>query len=183
MKERSVKVMRKDAKREFWDWVRTVLFSILLAALILQVVRPTIVKETSMLPTLQPNDYLMLERVSHRMGRLERGDIVVFKTGLLTEDGREKNLIKRIVGLPGDHVEIKGGSVYVNGERLEEAYIRGETDGRVDLVVETGRYFVMGDNRPVSLDSRSSEVGQIDGGTIMGRALVRLFPFNALRKF
>lgn len=177
-------MMSGDLKKEIWEWIRTILFSAIMALLILQVVRPTVVKEISMEPTLMPNDYLLLERVSHRLDKLERGDIIVFGTALVTEDGGEKKLIKRIIGLPGDHVVIDGGKVAINGEILEETYIPGvETDGRVDLIVGENRFFAMGDNRSVSLDSRSPRVGLVDGDDILGRAWVRLFPFNKMRVF
>jgi signal peptidase I len=176
--------MSKDMKKEIISWIRTIVISILMAMLMLQIVQPTIVKEISMLPTLDPNNYLLLERVSHRMDKLEQGDIIVFKTDMVTEDGKEKNLIKRIIGIPGDHVVIYGGKVVINEELLQENYINGdETDGNVDLVVDEGRFFVMGDNREVSLDSRSPRVGLIDSESVIGRAMVRLYPFDNMRKF
>jgi signal peptidase I len=176
--------MSKDMKKEIISWIRTIVISILMAMLMLQIVQPTIVKEISMLPTLDPNNYLLLERVSHRMEKLEQGDIIVFKTEMVTDDGKEKNLIKRIIGLPGDHVVIYGGKVVINEELLQEDYINGEeTDGNVDLVVDEGRFFVMGDNREVSLDSRSPRVGLIASESVIGRAMVRLYPFDSMRKF
>jgi signal peptidase I len=176
--------MSKDMKKEIISWIRTIVISILMAMLMLQIVQPTIVKEISMLPTLDPNNYLLLERVSHRMDKLEQGDIIVFTTDMETEDGKEKNLIKRIIGIPGDHVVIYGGKVVINEELLQENYINGdETDGNVDLVVDEGRFFVMGDNREVSLDSRSPRVGLIDSESVIGRAMVRLYPFDNMRKF
>ena len=176
--------MSKEMKKEIMSWIKTFVISIIMAMLILQVVQPTVVKEISMLPTLEPNNYIMLERVSNRMGKLERGDIIVFRTEMTTEDGKEKNLIKRIIGLPGDHIVIYAGKVVVNEELLEEEYLSGgETEGNVDLIVEEGKLFVMGDNRKVSLDSRSPKVGLIDIDSIIGRAMVRLYPFDEIRNF
>ncbi|HKL10142.1 MAG TPA: signal peptidase I [Clostridia bacterium] len=176
--------MSKEIKKEIMSWIKTFTISVIMAMLILQVIQPTIVKEVSMLPTLEPNNYLVLEKISSRMGKLERGDIIVFKTEMTTEDGKEKNLIKRIVGLPGDHIVIYAGKVVVNEELLQEEYLSGaETEGSVDLIVDEGKIFVMGDNRKVSLDSRSPKVGLIDMESIIGRAMVRLYPFDEIRNF
>ncbi len=176
--------MSKEIKEEIISWTKTIVISVVMAVLILQVVQPTIVKEISMLPTLEPNNYIVLEKVSARMGKLERGDIIVFKTEMTTEDGKEKNLIKRIIGLPGDHIVIYAGKVVINEELMDEEYLDSpETEGNVDLIVEEGKIFVMGDNRPVSLDSRSPKVGLIEMKSIIGRAIVRLYPFDEIRSF
>lgn len=176
--------MGKEIKREIISWIKTIAISVAMAMLILQFIQPTIVKEISMLPTLEPNNYLLLEKVSNRIGKLERGDIIVFKTDMTTEDGKEKNLIKRIIGLPGDHIVIYGGKVVVNEELFEEEYLGGaETEGSVDLLVGDGKLFVMGDNRKVSLDSRSPKIGLIDMDSIIGRAIVRLYPFDEISNF
>jgi len=176
--------MSKEMKEEIMSWIKTFIISIIMAMLILQVVQPTVVKEVSMLPTLEPNNYIVLEKVSKEWANLERGDIIVFGTEMTTEDGKEKNLIKRIIGLPGDHIVIYAGKVVVNEELLEEEYLSGgETEGNVDLLVEEGKLFVMGDNRKVSLDSRSPKVGLIDIDTVIGRAMVRLYPFDEIRNF
>jgi len=176
--------MSKDMKKEMISWLKTIVISIIMAMLMLQVIQPTIVKEISMLPTLEPNNYILLERVTHRVNKLKQGDIIVFTTDMLTDDGKEKNLIKRIVGLPGDHVLIYGGKVVVNDELLQEDYLNGgETEGDIDLIVAENRIFVMGDNREVSLDSRNPRVGLIDADRVIGRAMLRMYPLDSIRKF
>jgi signal peptidase I len=90
-----------------------------------------------------------------------------------------KNLIKRVIGMPGDAIDIVGGDVYINGEKLQETYVSSNTNGDVHIEsIPDGKYFLMGDNRAVSLDSRDSQVGLIDGEKIIGRAIFRLYPLT-----
>jgi len=164
-------------------WIRDIAIAILIAFVIMQFIKPTIVKESSMQPTLYANNYIFLSKQAYTLfGDPEQGDIIVFHTDLTTDDGQEKLLIKRIIGLPGDTVRIMDGSVYVNDELLNEPYIfEPETTGTVDnLLVPEGSLFVMGDNRRVSKDSRISEVGLVAIDQIVGKAVFRLYPFNEI---
>lgn len=167
------------------EFLKELLIAIVIAFLIMQVVKPTIVKESSMEPTLYENNYLLLNRQAYRFGEPKHGDIIVFHSDLVTKNGHEKLLIKRIIGLPGDVVTIANGNVYLNGERLEENYIKdGRTDGEIlELKIPKGEVFVMGDNRLVSVDSRSEAVGTVKLDRVLGKAWVRLFPFNKIRTF
>ena len=104
---------------------------------------------------------------------------------LVDEKGKEKLLIKRIIGIPGDVLTITGGSVYRNGHKIQESYImggaKGQTSGELyNYKVPDGLVFVMGDNREVSLDSRSEEVGPIKISDIIGKAFFRLYPFDKI---
>lgn len=152
----------------------------LIAFLIMQFIKPTIVKESSMQPTLFENNYIFLSKQSYKFADPKRGDIIVFHTNLTTQKGEEKLLIKRIIGLPGDEISIMDGNVFINGEKQEEDYIlEGFTSGYLeDFVVPEGEIFVMGDNRGVSLDSRAEEIGTIDIDKIVGKAFFRLYPFG-----
>lgn len=97
--------------------------------------------------------------------------------------GRNKNYIKRIIAIAGDHVAIKDGTVYVNGTALQEDYVLPVKDtlsSDMELVVPEGKVFVMGDNRNGSKDSRSTEVGPVDYHTIIGKAYFRLYPLSKL---
>ena len=167
------------------EFVKELVIAIVIALLIMQVVKPTIVKESSMAPTLYENNYLLLARQIYRFEKPQRGDIIVFHSDLVTAGGKEKLLIKRIIGLPGDVITIANGNVYLNGNKLTEPYIKdGTTDGEIiDFEVPEGELFVMGDNRLVSVDSRSAAVGTVKLDRVLGKAFVRLYPFNKIRLF
>lgn len=171
-------------KQTIIEWVKTIIISIAVAFLITQFIKPTIVKEHSMVPTLNEYDYIILNKVAYIGDKSpEFGDIIVFKSELLTEDGKKKYLIKRVIGVGGDTITVADGDVYRNGVILEEPYINGDyTAGDIrELAVEEGKLFVMGDNRPNSMDSRDMvEVGQIDESRVLGKTFLRLYPFNQI---
>ncbi|WP_432665745.1 signal peptidase I [Wukongibacter baidiensis] len=169
--------------REIFEWIKTIVVAVVIALVITTFIRPTLVKGQSMYPTLEPNNYLIINKIPYMMHKPERGDIVVFKSHLKTDDGKEKDLIKRVVAVAGDNVVIKDGVTYINGEKQNEGYINGDfTSGDVEVEVPEGKVFVMGDNRQNSLDSRDPRVGNVDIETIIGKVLVRLFPFNEIGK-
>ena len=163
-------------------WIKDILIACAIALLIMTFIKPTIVKESSMQPTLYANNYIFLSKQHYRFLEPKIGDIVVFHTDLTTNEGQEKLLIKRVIALPGDVVTIAEGDVYVNGVLLEEPYIyEDETVGYIDnLEVPEGELFVMGDNRRVSIDSRSDSVGCVPADQIVGKAFFRLYPFNSI---
>lgn len=165
--------------------IRDILLALVLALAISLLIRPTIVKEISMMPTLAENNYLMISKQAYRFGDVARDDIIVFHSSLVDEKGKEKLLIKRVIGLPGDILSITGGKVYRNGFVIQEPYIMGGVDGEtsgelLNYVVPDKFVFVMGDNREVSLDSRSQEVGPVRISDIIGEAFFRLYPFNQI---
>ncbi len=164
--------------------LRDILIAAAIALIVIQFVRPVVVHETSMTDTLQPGDYLLMNKMVYKNHEAERGDIVVLHSELKQDNGREKLLIKRVIGLPGDTVFISDNSVYINGELLEEDYIRepGVVPGDIDITVPEGEYFVMGDNRGNSIDSRSEEVGCVSHEDLVGKAFFRLFPFKNIGK-
>lgn len=166
-------------KQEIMEWVKTILISLLIALVITTFIKPTIVKNHSMQHTLEENDFLMINRLLYRQGEPHEGDIIVFKSPLMTATGQEKLLIKRIIGLPGDEIIIQDGRVYINGDLLEEPYLEDSyTLGDVNMVIPQGQMFVMGDNRNNSLDSRDQMLGLVDEEDIVGKAFLRLYPFN-----
>lgn len=169
-------------KKEIIEWVKTIVYPVIIALIITIFVRPTIVKEFSMYPTLEENNYLILNKAVYMISEPKFKDIVVFKSDLETKDGKRKNLIKRVIGVPGDTIEIKDGIVYRNGNALKESYINGDyTPGYIEpTVIPEGKLFVMGDNRPNSIDSRDERVGLVDIDAVVGKAFLRLFPFNKI---
>lgn len=157
--------------------------AIVLAGAVLFFVRPTIVRQTSMQDTLQPNDYLIIYKRAYVKETPKRGDVIVFKSNLLDEKGKRKLLVKRVIGLPGDSIEVHDNQLYINGEKYTEAYLKdGITTGSVKKTIPEGEYFVMGDNRVVSVDSRYDEVGNITVDDITGKVVFRLFPLNKFGK-
>ena len=174
--------MSEDLK----EWIKDIGVALVVGLLLIQFIKPTIVKEHSMEPTLQENNYIFLSRQAYTLfGEPERGDIVVFHTDLRTVDGKEKSLVKRIIGLPGETVSITGGVVYINGEPLEEDYtLDGYTNTELEeVIVPEGELFCMGDNRQNSIDSRDSSVGCVPIDQIIGKAVLRLYPFNEITLF
>ncbi|MDR0853347.1 MAG: signal peptidase I [Clostridiales Family XIII bacterium] len=165
---------------------RDIAIALIVTIAILQFVKPTIVLEHSMEDTLHPSDYVFLASKAYKFGGdPKRGDIVVFKSELVDQtDGRKKSLIKRIIAIGGDTISIKNGSVILNGEKLVEPYTKdGRTDGEMsEVTVPEGKVFAMGDNRQVSKDSRSPDVGFVDESVLTGKVFFRLFPISAIGK-
>lgn len=171
--------MSDKLKKEIIDWIKTIAISLVLAFLIVQVIKPTIVSGESMYPTLNDRDYLILNRLSYKFGEIERGDIIVFKTNLKQDNGKEKDLIKRVIAIPGDHLVIEDSKVYINDELIDEPYIHNAyTSGDIDIVIPENKIFAMGDNRENSKDSRSEDVGLVDENDILGEVMVRLLPIS-----
>lgn len=128
----------------------------------------------SMRPTLEDGEFVLVSRMSYKFSEYERGDIVVFHFPL---DPKEE-LIKRVIGLPGDHVRVEGGQVFLNGQLLEETYIAEAPRYSGEWVVTEGFLFVLGDNRNNSSDSHSW--GPLKREFLVGRALVVYWPLDAL---
>lgn len=164
------------------DLIKDIIIALAIVVVITAVVKPTIVKEHSMEPTLYENNYLLINKMAYKIGDEASGDIIVFKSAMEDEAGNSKLLIKRIIGLPGDRITIRDGEVYVNDVMLYEDYLNdGTTSGEIiDYTVPAGQYFVMGDNRLVSVDSRDPSVGCVNEDDIIGKAFVRLYPFSEI---
>lgn len=163
-------------------WIRDIAIALAIGLLLTQLIKPTIVREHSMESTLHEYDYIILNRQAYLFNEPREGDIIVFHTDLVQDNGKEKLLIKRIIGLPGDRVSISGGIVYKNGEPLAEPYTKeGYTASDMEEVtVPADSLFVMGDNRQNSADSRDTSVGFVSVDKILGKATLRLYPFNKI---
>jgi len=159
-----------------WAWVRDLVVAVVVSVFIIFFLyQPVRVEGTSMLPQLEDEDRLIISRIALRFGDIHRGDVVVFEY----PRDRSKSYIKRVIGLPGDVVHIDHGRVSVNGSRLDEPYVppRFEDDqSEPDLKVPAGQYFVMGDHRSISFDSRV--FGPVDRQLIYGKAAFVFWPMG-----
>jgi signal peptidase I len=168
----------RSAARSTGGWVVLLVVG-LTAALALRtfVVEPFFIPSPSMQPALRPGDRVIVDKLRYRLTEPKRGDVVVFdKPANAGGSAEVKNLIKRVIALPGDEIEARQGIVYRNGEVLAESYLRPGTV-TTDIArqrVPPDRYWVMGDNREVSEDSRL--FGPVPSSALTGRALVRVWP-------
>ncbi|MDO8472761.1 MAG: signal peptidase I [Dehalococcoidia bacterium] len=135
------------------------------------------VDQPSMEPNVMPGYWIMLDKVSYRFHDPRRGDVIVFHASPSVEPG--KDFIKRVIGKPGDTIEIKNQSVFVNGQPLEEKYLAAPPHYTMPAVtIPAGQFFVLGDNRDISVDSHYGWF--VPKGTIVGRAWLVLYPFGKL---
>lgn len=173
----------KDKSKDHeWSWKDLLWFIIITVVIVLPIrlfiAQPFIVSGDSMYPTFESGEYLIIDQVTYRLSEPERGDVIVFR---FPQD-RSKFFIKRIIGLPGETIDFSGRDVIVtnlngNSFTLPEEYVTKEKSNLPNAVTLTdSEYFVMGDNRLESLDSRIW--GPLERKDIVGRALVRLLPFN-----
>lgn len=156
------------------------------------VAQPYQVQQESMRTTLEEGQYVLVDKLTPHFDSYSRGDIVVFNPVLREESCSSPPsdeipptpYIKRVIGEPGDLVELLDGDVYVNRVRIDEPYINGiitrPLDGNESWLVLEGRLFVMGDNRADSTDSRSQTIGEICVNDVVGRAWLRYWPLNTI---
>jgi signal peptidase I len=155
-------------------WLRDLLVSAVASVLIITFLyQPVRVEGTSMLPRLEDRDRLFINKFVYHISAIERGDVVVFRY----PRDLEKSYIKRVIALPGDRLRIDHGEVLLNGKRQIEAYVPDEfRDSRsmAEMVVPEGTYFMMGDHRSISSDSR--EFGPVERSLIYGKAVFVYWP-------
>ena len=208
--------MNNETIKEILEWVYCIIIAVVLALLVRYYVgTPTVVKQVSMKPTLIENQRLILNRWTRTMHQTpERGDIITFEAPItpssqeansenpaaefqeingwfnrfryyVLEIGK-KSYIKRVIGLPGEHVKIENGKVYINGEMLQEDYLADTVvteslgGAYTDVIVPEGCVYVMGDNRPQSTDSRI--FGCIPIEKLEGKVVLRFWPLNVFGK-
>ena len=157
------------------ELVETVVLSLVIFLLIRQVVQNYRIESHSMEPNFYEGQFILVNKLAYRFGAPQRGDVIVFHN----PSNPDEDYIKRVIGLPGDTVEIYNQNVLINGELLDEPYDMNEL--RPDtyfgpVLLEPDHLFVMGDNRPNSKDSRS--FGQLSSDLIVGKAWVRVWPLS-----
>jgi signal peptidase I len=155
-------------------WLRDLLFSAAVSIFIITFLyQPVRVEGTSMLPRLEDQDRLFINKFVYNFSAIERGDVVVFRYPL----DPEKSYIKRVIALPGDRLRIDHGTVWLNGKRQLEKYVPDEyrdLRSMEAMVVPAGHYFMMGDHRSISSDSR--EFGPVQRSLIYGKAAFVYWP-------
>lgn len=157
---------------------RAAIGALILALFIMTFVgRAFTVEGPSMLPTLHSGERVVVERVTYLFREPHRGEVIVFRYPL----NPREYFVKRVVGLPGDRVAIKDGYLWVNGRRVEEDYVNARALRNFpEVEVPEGHYFVMGDNRNNSEDSRDPRVGFIPRELVVGRAIWRYWPVERI---
>lgn len=158
-------------RRALLDFLQTILLSLVLFLSINLVSARIRVESISMQPTLYEGNFVIVNKLAYRLGDPDRGDIIVF---YYPPDPDQEPYIKRVIGLPGDHLKIEAGQVYLNGIRLAEPYISVSTNQGGEWDVPEGSLFVMGDNRNNSSDSRSW--GLVPLENVIGKAFVVYWP-------
>ena len=164
------KEQRSGFFRFLVDVLETLVLAVVLFVSINLIIARIRVDGDSMKPTLLSGEYVMVNRVTYKLGSPQRGDIIVFH---YPKDPREE-YIKRVIGLPGDKVEIKQGTVYVNGQALDESYLKVKSGDTGTWRVPEGQLFVLGDNRNNSSDSR--EWGTVPMDYVVGKAVLVYWP-------
>lgn len=159
-----------------WEYLQSVALAVVLALFIITfVVQSFIVTGPSMEPTLRSGERLLINKFVYRFSEPQRGDIIVFHP----QARPREDYIKRVVGVAGETVEIRDGNVWVDNVSLSEPYTKEETYGQFGPVrIPRGKIFVLGDNRNNSQDSRYQEVGLVSLKSVIGKALVRYWPFG-----
>lgn len=176
--ETSLKPTWRKIGRSVWEFFKTLIIAFLLAQLIMvSVAQAFQVEQYSMEPTLLPRDRVLVDKFLYRRLRHpQHGDVIVLRYPL----NPQRNYIKRIVGLPGDVLQIKDGKLYVNGRHPNEPYLNGNPQGSYGpFTVPGDSVFVMGDNRNNSEDSRA--FGPLKNEFIVGQALLIYWPLTRMK--
>jgi signal peptidase I len=159
-------------------WLRDLIISLAISAfIIIFLYQPVKVEGTSMMPSLDDQERIFVNKYVYRLEPIQRGDIIVFRY----PRDPSKSFIKRVIALSGDSIRIEGGEVFVNGQALEEDYVPpAYSDQRSypEIVVPPHSYFVLGDHRTMSNDSR--DFGPVDVGFIYGKAVFGYWPMDKM---
>jgi len=194
-------IEKKKIIKEIRGWSFSILGAFFIVVLLNNKVFAKVkVEQRSMENTLYSGQQLIIDKLTYNFTEAKRGDIIIFlkygEKGTLVDEAvmvannikslfeevdKDERLVKRVIGIPGDEVDIREGYVYVNGEKLNESYTKGETfsaEIKFPISVPDNKLFVLGDNRPVSEDSRA--FGLINYNQVEGKVAFRVFPLNKI---
>jgi signal peptidase I len=159
----------KSSKSGLMSWVIFIIFLLCIIIFFRYIVQFTVVSGNSMNPTLEDRDILFTSSLYYEV---DRYDVIIYR------DISGYDVIKRVIGMPNEAVEIREGTVFIDGSPIEENYTEGSANEMAEVTVAEGSYFVIGDNRNpgASLDSRNSDVGVITESRIKGKAVFSVFP-------
>lgn len=178
--------MRKqEDNRPFREKYRIYIYPVILAWLVTMLIRPVISDGNAMLPGIGDGEVLIVSKQHYSAvrGTPEFGQVVAFRDDFLLEGDKGDNTIRRVIGLPGDKIEIRNGDVYRNDELLTEDYIKGKTEGSLKpIIIGKDEVFVLGDNREHSIDSRDPRVGPLKMELIRGYCAVVIWPLEKIGK-
>lgn len=172
----SVLVKKKEKQKSEWiEWFKAIIVAVLIAFFLRTFIFATsIVEGESMAPTLEDGERLIFNKLIYIIDEPDRGDIIIIQKPT-------KNYVKRVIGLPGETIEIKDGILYINGESYAQEFLSEEaklqTNNFGPEVIPEDGYFVMGDNRAISKDSRNG-LGLISENEIVGKSEIVIYPFS-----
>ena len=171
----------KFTKQSFWELARFALIAIAIVIPVrMFIAQPFVVSGSSMVPTFQDGQYLIVDEISYRLNNPQRDDVIVFRY----PNDTKKFFIKRIIGLPNETVDIKGNTVTItnkehpSGFTLEQPFVENIADNNTHYELKSDEYFVMGDNRPASSDSRYW--GAVPRKLLIGKVFLRLLPVDKI---
>lgn len=179
--DQKTKVLKKDIKKRKKSMLRELLETVISAGIIAFIIitfigQVTVVRGASMEPTLHDRERLIANKISYRFESPERNEIIIFRPPI----GIKRNYIKRIIGISGDKIEIVDGKIYVNDQALEEPYVKYRSyEDMPPTIIPADSFFVLGDNRPNSSDSRYW--GFVPRKNVVGKAWVVFWPLNKIR--
>ncbi|MEG1647671.1 MAG: signal peptidase I [Bacilli bacterium] len=168
----------RDIKEFIKDTSKYIIIALMVLVIMLYIISLQQVVGPSMFPTLNNNDVILIDKISYRFSNPKRNEIISFQYA------ETKYLIKRIIGLPGEHISYKDGILYIDGDGYTEKSLLSEKTLDFDIkelgfdTIPNDMYLVLGDNRGNSLDSRSKKVGLINKKDIIGKILIKIWPLN-----